>query len=268
MAFPSPASLHPAPGIGHNHGSTAPDPVSSVRSHLNAAYCDLVARFIDLEFGCARVPDPIRGGEEAGLVTDFIAQCQTHLKQAEAAHKMEKATFLEGGRTVDGFFKRRCESLSAALIPVVSRLKAYRDQREAEGVERHRALMEAAEHEIARATEYQGEAERLAASDDPADRSRAAQCRALANATAESAAAMRREAAACLEPVPIQGDYGATAYVTHLWAFEVVSLDAVPRCYLALNSETIRAAITKDGVRDIPGLRIFQSEHLRVRGTV
>jgi hypothetical protein len=66
--------------------------------------------------------------------------------------------------------------------------------------------------------------------------------------------------------VRIQGDYGATAYVTHSWAFEIVDPELVPRYYLTLDSEMIRTAVTKDGVRDIPGLRIFQSEQLRVRG--
>lgn len=64
----------------------------------------------------------------------------------------------------------------------------------------------------------------------------------------------------------IQGDYGATAYVTRSWTFEVIDLDQVPRPYLSLNTEAVRAAITKEGMKDIPGLRIFQSESLRVRG--
>jgi hypothetical protein len=54
--------------------------------------------------------------------------------------------------------------------------------------------------------------------------------------------------------------------VTRNWTFEVIDLDRVPRTYLSLDTEAVRAAITKKGVRDIPGLRIFQSENLRVRG--
>jgi hypothetical protein len=266
MSHPLARLTEPMPGIGHNHTVVLSDPVVAAKNHLETSYRDLVARFDDLEAGCARVPHLIESGEEAGLVTDFVAQCQVHLRQAEAAHKIEKATFLDGGRTVDRFFKRRCESLNEAMLPVFSRLKAYRDRCETERVERHQALLEAAQRETARAADYHTEAQRLAASADPADRRHAGHCRGLAETAAESAAALRWEAAACLEPVRIQGDYGATAYVTHSWAFEIVDLDAVPRCYLAVNSETIRTAITRDGVRDIPGLRIFQSEHLRVRG--
>jgi hypothetical protein len=259
-------SLSEAPGIGHNHAAAESDPVASIKRHLDASYRDLVTRFMDFEQGCARVPQRIDSEEAAGLVTDFIAQCQAHLRQAETAHKVEKALFLQGGRTVDGFFKRRCESLSSALVPVLALLKSYRDRREAAAVERRIALLAAAENEATRALEHRAEAERLTASENPADRNRAAQYRSLADAISESADAMIREAAACMEPVRIQGDYGATAYITHSWSFDVVDVSAVPRRYLVLNAETVRAAITKDGVRDIPGLKIFQTESLRVRG--
>jgi hypothetical protein len=256
----------PVPGIGHNHASEPRGAVAPIKGRLESTYRNLVARFIDLELGCSRIPDTIYSEEDAGLVTDFIAQCQVHLRQAEAAHKVEKATFLEGGRTVDGFFKRRCESLSAGLVPVFARLKVYRDWREAEAAERHRTLLEAADKDAAQAAEYRVEAQRRALSKEPEDREQAMQYRALSDAMAESAAARIREAAAWLEPVRIQGDYGATAYVTHSWTFEIIDLEAVPRDYLALNAEIVRAAIAKDGVRDIPGLKIFQSESLRVRG--
>jgi hypothetical protein len=253
-------------GIGHNQTSAAVNAAASLKLHLASTYRDLVLRFDALEHGCARVPDPIYSEEDARLVTDFIAQCQAHLHQAEAAHKIEKKIFLEGGRTVDGFFKRRCEKLSEALISVLSRLKAFRDQWQVEMTARHHELMEAASREAARASQYHAEAQQRSAVGSESDHRRAAQLGVLADASAESAEAMIREAAACLEPVRLQGDYGATAYVTHSWNFELVDIDKVPRCYLSLNSEKVRAAIIKDGLRDIAGLNIFQTESLRVRG--
>jgi hypothetical protein len=71
-----------------------------------------------------------------------------------------------------------------------------------------------------------------------------------------------------LEPTRLHGDYGSTAYVTRRWAFEVVDLDQVPRDYLSLDVAVVRQAITRDGVRKIPGLRIFRAEALRVRGAL
>jgi hypothetical protein len=71
--------------------------------------------------------------------------------------------------------------------------------------------------------------------------------------------------AAPLEPTRIRDDYGATAFLRRSWIFEVVDIDQVPRTYMSLDVPVVREAITRDGVRNIPGLRIFQTEVLRVR---
>jgi hypothetical protein len=60
----------------------------------------------------------------------------------------------------------------------------------------------------------------------------------------------------------IRGEYGA---VRHSRTFEVVNLD-MPREYMSLDTEVAREAINKDKAREIPGLRIFETEALRVRG--
>jgi hypothetical protein len=272
MTYPTVPLAEPSPGIGHNRAPEPLDPVAAVKSRLSITHRDLVARFVDLELGCARVPDSIDSEEEAGIVTDFIAQCQIHLRRADRAHKLEKTSFLQGGRTVDGFFKRRCETLSDALTPVLGRLKAYRDRVTEAASAQHQAARQAAEEEsrraVAEAAAHRAEAERLARTTSAEDRRRAAVQLALAEAASERADAWAREAATAPEPPRIQGDYGATAYVTRSWTFEVIDLDRVPRIYLSLDTEAVRAAIIKKGVRDIAGLKIFQSESLRVRGAV
>ncbi len=48
----------------------------------------------------------------------------------------------------------------------------------------------------------------------------------------------------------------------------MVDLDRVPREYMSIDVAVVREAVTKDGVREIPGLRIVQAEALRVRGAV
>jgi hypothetical protein len=90
----------------------------------------------------------------------------------------------------------------------------------------------------------------------------------LAEEARERAMAAGHEATLPLEPTRLHGDYGSTAYVTRRWSFEVVDLDQVPRDYLSLDVAVVRQAITQDGVRKIPGLRIFRSEALRVRGAL
>jgi hypothetical protein len=257
--------------LGHNHPPEPMDPIEGLTVRLAETHSDLATRFRDLELGCARIPDPLESEEDAAILTDFIAQCQTHIKKAEATHKQEKELFLRAGRAVDAFFKRRCDKLTAALKPGVSRLKAYRDQVALLERQRHEEARRAAEQEARRAAaeaeEHRAAAERLAReAQNVGDRRQAAEELQLAEAAAERAAIAGRKATAPLEPTRIRGDYGALAYVTRSWTFEVVDLDRVPREYMSLDVEVVHETIAKDGIREIPGLRIFQAESLRVRG--
>jgi len=260
----------PLPGIGHNQPPELGDPIDELNTRLATSHGDLVARFRDLDLACARVPNPIRSEEDAATVTDFIAECQTHIKKAEAAHRKEKELFLKAGRAVDAFFKRRCEKLSTALTPVVSLLKAYRDEIAETERQRQEEARSAAEAEARRAAaaaeEHRAVAELLAIDAQNFDERRAAEELRLAEEASERAEMMSRRASATPQPTHIRGDYGAIAYVTRSWTFEVVDLDRVPREYMSLDVEVVRDAITRDGVREIPGLRVFQSEALRVRG--
>jgi hypothetical protein len=263
-------AFSPSPGIGHNQPPEPVDPIDGLNARLADSHADLVARFCDLELACGRVPDPIASEEDAAIATDFIAQCQAHIKNTEAAHRREKALFLAAGRAVDAFFKRRCDTLNAALAPAVLRLKGYRDELARAEVQRHetarRAAAEVARRAAAEADEHRAAAERLAGEAQSLEgRRRAAEELRLAEEAAVRAAAAGEQAMAVLEPTRIHGDYGATAFVRRSWSFEVVNLDRVPREYMSLDVTVVREAITRDGVREISGLRIFQAEALRVR---
>jgi hypothetical protein len=256
-----------APGIGHNNPPEPIDPVAALTERLAIDHADLITGFHDLELACARVPDPIMSEAEAGLATDFIAQCQLQIKTAEAAHKREKGLFLASGRVVDAFFKRRCEQLTLALAPPIARLKAYRDRVASAARRRHDEARQRAEAEACCAAAHRAEAKRLAREAKTEEgRARAAEQLRLAEDAALRAAIAEQEAAEALEPTRIRGDYGATAYVRRSRTFEVVDLDRVPREYMSLDTEVVREAINRDKVREIPGLRIFETEALRVRG--
>ena len=261
----------PAPLLGHNHPPEPADPNDVLDLKLAQRHRGLVVRFIELELACGRVPEPLESEDEAGAVTDFIAQCQLHIKEAEAAHKEEKEFFLKGGRIVDAFFKPRCQKLAAALAPVAAALKLYRDQLAERERQRHAAARQASEAAALDAAAEEAAlrevANRLLAdAASPAERLVAAEKLLLADAAAARGAAARRAMSAKPEPTHVCGDYGSTAYVRKSWSFEVVDLAQVPRGYLVLDGEAVRRAIVKEGIRSIPGLRIFQSEVLRVRG--
>jgi len=271
MGEPLALSPEPAPGLGHNRPPEPLDPIATLDMRLAKTHRELVVRFIDLELGCARVPNPLETDEDAAATTDFIAQCQSHIKKAETAHRHEKEFFLKAGRIVDAFFKRRSTRLTSAMAPAVGRLKAYRQQVAELAAMRHEEARRANDAEARRAAEeeaeYRAEADRLAlAAQTPAERQCAAEQLLLADAAATRAEAAQRVAAAKIEPTHIRGDYGSTAYVRKSWTFEVVDLDRVPRDYMSLDIDVVREAINKDAVRDIPGLRIYQTETLHVRG--
>lgn len=55
-----------------------------------------------------------------------------------------------------------------------------------------------------------------------------------------------------------------TSYQRKTWTFEPEKIDDVPREYMMLNEAAVRAAI-KNGVRSIPGLRIFETTNTVIR---
>lgn len=57
---------------------------------------------------------------------------------------------------------------------------------------------------------------------------------------------------------------GGSLQVSKPWDFEVEDVGAVPKEYLTVDEAKVRSAI-KAGIRDIPGVRIFQRTQLAVR---
>lgn len=66
------------------------------------------------------------------------------------------------------------------------------------------------------------------------------------------------------KPVTVYGNTGSAASFTNTWDFEIVNPLMVPRDYLMPDEKKIRQAV-KDGVREIPGVKIFEKTGLRVR---
>lgn len=198
----------------------------------------------------ALVPESIRAietDEEAAAYTDTAAKIKEVLVQADAAFKIEKAPWLEGGRTVDGAFAFR-KDLEAAAGRVVDALDTY-------------ANVKLIAHRKAEA-----EAAALA--------------KAAADAESER---LRKEAAAFDEepPAPVAPVYVAPAPVKSIarvvslatgnkasasvnWTHRVTDPDKVPRQYLMVNEAAIKAAV-KGGTRTIPGVEIFEAAKTAIR---
>ncbi len=62
----------------------------------------------------------------------------------------------------------------------------------------------------------------------------------------------------------VHSDFGSVS-AKKVWDFEIVNEQEIPKEFLMVNEKAIRAAV-KAGVRNIPGVKIFQREELAVRG--
>jgi hypothetical protein len=49
--------------------------------------------------------------------------------------------------------------------------------------------------------------------------------------------------------------------ITKVWSYELLDLNAVPREYLTIDDTKVKTAI-KSGVREIPGILIYQKDQL------
>lgn len=64
--------------------------------------------------------------------------------------------------------------------------------------------------------------------------------------------------------VSIKTDSGTTS-IRKVWDWELVDINEVPREWLILNDKAVNAAV-RTGIRNIPGIRIFEREQIAVRG--
>jgi len=156
----------------------------------------------------------------------------------EKARKAEKDQILKDGRTIDAFFKDMGAPVEKAANLVVSAINAHQRKM----LEEKRAAEEEARNaEIRR---RQAEATPF---DDPEP---------------TPAPVVPIRAAEAARVVGSGGRVTATAQT--VWKAEVVDPAAVPRQFLMVNEAAIKAAVA-GGMREIPGVRIFEDVRTVVR---
>lgn len=250
------------------HSNFPPDPLDAqaLRDRLGVDYAALARRFVELEQGAGRIPKIVEDDGAAQRVVDFVAQqCRPLVDEAKTAHRREKAPYLAAGRIIDEFFLRRIDKFALAVARVTEIAEAYHRKKLAAAREAERREREAAER-VRRQAE--AEAQRLAAE---AARKSAAGERAQAvdlGRQAQKAEEKMTEAAALLAapaaPVRLHGDYGAVGFSAEKWTYEVEDPTRVPLGFLTIDDAAVRAAIA-EGVRDIPGIRIFAEDRFTIR---
>ena len=167
----------------------------------------------------------------AGHAADFARDLKAAAGALDETRTRIKKPVLHAQRLIDGSAKALSDRVASAVREVEARITEYLRLKEAEA----RAKLEAEE------------AARAAVADD------------IALATLD-----QETAATALELTRTRGIGGALTALQDRWVFEVVDITKVPTAYLQVNDAAVRAAI-RSGVREVPGLRIWNDAKAFVR---
>ncbi len=223
-------------------------------------------------------PRAIEDEAQHNDLAQIVKDARTLTKTLDSHFKAEKAPWLEGGRTVDSFFKEPRERLDRIMSGMEKRIKAHLDAKAA--AERARLAEEARqarERELAAQREADARLAEAAKARQNADvhetkMVEAATASALAAAHgSEARDAEKQSEAKPAELARTRTEAGLSTLQT-FWDFEIVDLEAVSLVKLRpfIKEEHIEMAVrsfvkTHGGSQQIPGVRIFQQTKANVR---
>lgn len=260
------ADLGGKPTLGHNQAPA----IEILRDELELENEPLLKRAADLAAAAARMPDKVRDDDTAGKFSDMVKLIAAAIKASEAGRVGKKEPFLEGGRAIDGFYKKRIsDPLLAIKASVEQRLGIYLRQKAAEEKRVRDEADRLARQAAQRAADEAAKA--AAAMQDQKDLDAALEAQRLADEAAiASVAASKAAAAKPAEMARTRGDVGSLGTLRTVWMFkdldrETIALDVL-RPYLAEEDigKAIRLAI-KAGLRQIRGAEIYEAQEVSVR---
>lgn len=196
--------------------------------------------------------DGIHDDTTAGHASDFVKVLKAASTATDETRTKIKAPVLHAQRLIDGAGKKLTDKLKQHSDTVTVRITAFLHDKEA------RARL-AAQIEAARLAH---EAEAKLAEAQQSATIEAADAAVEAMQEADTAAALAT--AAPIELTRTRSVMGALTGLRDNWVHEVVDLSKVPAHLLTLNEAAVKLAI-KQGVREIPGLRIWNDAKAYVR---
>ena len=242
--------------LGHNQPpAETPTQEQIIRARLEQENIGLLARKEEILEAVGRAPEAVEDDDTAGKLSDFIKQISACIKNANAARVAAKEPYLQGGRSVDGFFKTVSDPLDKAKRAMESRLGTYLRKKADE--ERRRR------EEEARKAEEEARAQAAAMRDSE-------DLDAAVAAEQDAQKAAKEADAKAAEMSRTRGDYGAVASLRTTWDFEILDYDNIPIRLLQPHlprsavEQAIRSFI-KAGGRDLAGVRIFENTSAVVR---
>lgn len=250
--------------------NTPPPPTpltaAEINAYLDYALASLFTRrdaLIKALTLTAEMSPRIEDDAQLGDVAENVKMAGALGRTTEDRRVENKAPFLTGGRVVDMWFRAFVEPLDQAMAPV----QRIMDDYGARKLARQRAEAEAARKAA------QLEADRLAARAAAAlDAGRDADA-VLEQAALAADVATKADSWADARPAELtraRGVYGATASMRETWAWEIEDIGKIPRAYLMVNPDAIKAAAKARDASGkpaivIPGIRWTSSTRMGVR---
>lgn len=203
---------------------------------------------------------PIASEVEHVNANNLLTRGVTALKSLEELREKRAAPVWAEFKAINALFKLVSGELDAALEKpekggkLERLILAWRAQ--------EKARIQREQEEADRKQRAAAEAEAAALRKAEAAKTETARRKAL---DAAEAASKAQTAAALAAPAPMmKGVYTDSGKVTatERWTYEVVDQSLVPRQYLCVDTSALAAAV-KSGVREIPGVSVFQAEGLR-----
>jgi hypothetical protein len=165
--------------------------------------------------------------KEARKIEQFIEE-----KRKEATKPL-----LDKKKQIDDFAKHLTNELNNAVKPLRAQIQKYEEEKERQRLEELRRIEEdrRRQEEALRVAQQQGDVEQITKIQEISE--------------LEAKAAELSEKSSSLRMI---------------WTFEVENINLVPKEYMLLDETAVRRAI-QAGVREIPGLRIFQKPSLVIK---
>ena len=249
--------------IREHIGANQPDHIDQIRARLTQDYANIATTTTALLARARELPKEIDGKQSLDKYTDAIKDIRSAAQHITATRKAEKDPFKRGGEAVDAFFQDFVGRLEAAMTVLQQRQGGYlRAQEEAA---RRKALDEAARLEC----EAEEARKRAEASSRPSTIEKHSVAASTAQAGAD-AAAERAEASPADLIRTGRTARGGMATLTRQWKGEIEDAAAIPLELLRpyLSPEAIERAVNaavRAGVREIPGVRIYEDARSQVR---
>lgn len=258
--------LDALPAPGHNRAPA----IEILRDELELENEPLLSRAADLQIAVLRMPFTVDDDEMAGKFADMVKLIGAAIKASEAGRTAKKEPFLEGGRAIDGFYKKRIsDPLLKIKASVEERLGVYLCAK----ADREKRVREEAERVAREAERAAQEAARQAAEAMQNERDLAAALDAQHRADEAAVASVAASKAAAAKPAEMARTRGETSLGTlqTWWDFDPVSLSRAELDLEALRQhlptdaldKAIRSFI-KAGGRDLRGVRIYERREARV----